>query len=436
MMKKLLLLALAAPLVFGVVPVWASAPTTEEYGDITLAGGFEASHFPEFWDLTAGDLVLSFTYDANGLVDDYGAHAHAWAGLGVRSSCYGDLIPTWLLEGSGVWLATDYDRAANTFDPDPPDAPTQDLDDKLTLQKAGGCGERYCLDGSEGGYDLPAPPPDSGANHGIWFDRDGVGPQQDDDPDTPPPSGSAVPWGSHDGVTYNTGGRYSVVITLHATSAIIGEAYMTVNGQDQGFYGPDWDGGPPDLYPAGMTFSGDMKHLRVFYGLYGDCAIHTVVFEDITVQGHFAITPPPQPWPCYSEPQINIDIQPGSDSNAIDLNEEKALVAVALLGSDSFDVTTVVPNTVLFAGGSPAHDLTDPTVYADHLEDVNGDEWMDLVFHFDTEDLQFYSGSTKARLVAMTHGGLALWGEDDVNVVSGASNRGLLGLPSSGMPEG
>ena len=32
--------------------------------------------------------------------------------------------------GSGVWLATDYDWTANTFNPDPPGAPRLDLDDK------------------------------------------------------------------------------------------------------------------------------------------------------------------------------------------------------------------------------------------------------------------------------------------------------------------
>lgn len=32
-----------------------------------------------------------------------------------------------------------------------------------------------------------------------------------------------------------------------------------------------------------MTFTGDMRHLQVFYGLYGDGVTHSVAFEDITV---------------------------------------------------------------------------------------------------------------------------------------------------------
>lgn len=166
------------------------------------------------------------------------------------------------VQGSGVWLATDYDWAANTFDPDPPGAPTQDLDDKLILQKLGGQGE--------GAYNLPSAPPNPWANHRIWFDRDDVDMWQAMNP-------LAV-----DGGTYNTGGIYDIVITLHADDDTSGTAYMTVNGLDQGFE-TDGNWNTMELTPAGMTFSGDMKHLQVFYGLYGYGATHTVTFEQITV---------------------------------------------------------------------------------------------------------------------------------------------------------
>lgn len=60
---------------------------------------------------------------------------------------------------------------------------------------------------------------------------------------------------------------------------------MTVNGIQQGFYVPNWHPGPPDLYPAGMTFTGDMTKMQVFYGLYGYGATHSVDFENITATG-------------------------------------------------------------------------------------------------------------------------------------------------------
>jgi len=252
----------------------ASTPISKNYGDVTLSGGAQSGNFADVWDLTSCDMVIQFTYNANGLVDS--ANAHAWSALGVRQIGYPNFNPTWDVEGAGVWLATDYDWNAGTLGPDPA-APTLDLDDKLILQKAGGHGE--------GDYNLPSAPPNPWANYAIWFDRDGVDPWQDDDPATPPPGGSAVPWGSHNGQTYNTGGTYDVTITLHANSATSGTAFMTVNGLDQGFYVPDYHAGAPDLYPAGMTFTGDMARMQVYYGLYGYGATHTIAFEDIRVTG-------------------------------------------------------------------------------------------------------------------------------------------------------
>ncbi|UCC63459.1 MAG: hypothetical protein JSV36_22500 [Anaerolineae bacterium] len=277
-MKKRLLLALSLVLILGPMPGLASGPTTRNYGNFTLSGGFQSGHFSESWDLTAGDLILRFTYDATGLVDsvdtdgDGWQDGHAWGELGVRSPCYGDFNPSpW--DEVGVWLVTDYHWATNALDPDPSGAPIQDLDDKLILMR--GCGH------DEGNYNLPSTPPNPCANHAVWFDRDGVDPVQ------------APLWGSIDGVTYNTGGTYEIVITLHATSDTTGEAYMAIHGQSQGFYDPSWHPGPADLMPAGMTFGGDMKHLQVFYGLYGYGATHTIAFNDVTVEGYLGQSPAP-----------------------------------------------------------------------------------------------------------------------------------------------
>ena len=206
--------------------------------------------------LTHGDIEIQITYDANGLVDDFGGAAHAWAELGVRAVGYGDFNPT---EGAGVWLATDYDWTVDTFDPDPVGSPTLDLDDKSILQKAGGHGE--------GDYNLPSTPPNPGANHRVWWDRDGVDPWQNDE-------------------TANTGGIYYVEIRLHATSDTTGEAYMTINGLNQGFE-TDGNWNTIELTPAGMTFTGDMTQMQVFYGIYGYGATHSVSFEDITIKRYY-----------------------------------------------------------------------------------------------------------------------------------------------------
>lgn len=167
------------------------------------------------------------------------------------------------VRGSGVWLATDYDWTANTFDPDPVGAPNLDIDDKMILQGRGGNDEGY--------YDLPSLPAQYWNNYGFWKDRDGVDQWQ------------ALMWGCINGGTYNTNGINNVVITLHATSDTTATAYMTVNGVPQGFYNGPWYNGQPALYPAGLTWVGDMHHLVVFYGMYGYGATHTAVFSGITV---------------------------------------------------------------------------------------------------------------------------------------------------------
>ena len=233
------------------------------YGTVSLNGGFQAGSFGDIWDLTAGPLTVRFTADMNGMVDDYGGDiAHAWAELGIRQVGGGNFNPS----NQGVWLATDYIWAAGGLDPNP----SQDIDDKFILQKIGGHGE--------GDYNLPGTPPVPGKNHRIWFDRDGVDQSQAKSP-------LAV-----DGGTYNTGGRYDIVLTLTATSATTGEAYMTVNGLAQGFEtNSDWS--TMELSPAGMTFNGDMTQMQVFYGLSGYGATHSVRFEDIEVEG----TPIPAP---------------------------------------------------------------------------------------------------------------------------------------------
>jgi hypothetical protein len=374
-MKKLLILVISmAFIALLAVPALAD-PVMVTHDDVTLSGGSTAGHFPEIYDLTACNMTISFKVDLTGMVDDFGGDAHAWCEFGVREVGYGDFNPTWMAEGAGVWLSTDYEWVANTFDPDPVGAPTLDLDDKLILQKGGGMGE--------GSYNLPSAPPNPWANHAVWFDRDGVDQWQ------------AAMWGAIDGVTYNTGGTYDIVITLHADDAANGTAYMTINGEPQGFYDPNWHPGPADLMPAGMTFTGDMTQMQVFYGMFGYGAIHTAVFEDISIEG------------CLYEIPVEVDIKPCSYPNSINLGS-KGVTPVAVLTTDSFDASTIDPITVEFAGALPLRWV---------LEDVDYDGDIDMLFHFKTQELDLYGSSTDATLTGETTYGNPIIGTDSVNIV-------------------
>lgn len=116
---------------------------------------------------------------------------------------------------------------------------------------------------------------------------------------------------------------------------------------------------------------------------------------------------------------IDIDIKPGSDPNSIN-PKSMGVVPVAILGSDTFDVTTVDVTTLAFgpAGAAPRHDLTDASVYADHLQDVNDDGFTDLVSHYRQKETGLVSGDTEACLTGEA-GGIPLEGCDSVRMLGG-----------------
>ena len=76
------------------------------------------------------------------------------------------------------------------------------------------------------------------------------------------------------------------------------------------------------------------------------------------------------------ETEIHIDVKPGGEKNRINLIS-KGQVHVALFGSSTFDVLMVRVNSVRFAGAS---------VVGGSVDDVNGDGFLDLVFHFRIQD--------------------------------------------------
>ena len=105
---------------------------------------------------------------------------------------------------------------------------------------------------------------------------------------------------------------------------------------------------------------------------------------------------------------IAIDIKPGSDPVNPVNPESKGVIPVAVLGSMDFDATQVDFSTVEFGPGkaSPVHD--------GHVENVNGDGFDDMVFHFNTQDTGITCGDTEATLLGETFGGDVFTGTDSV----------------------
>jgi len=121
---------------------------------------------------------------------------------------------------------------------------------------------------------------------------------------------------------------------------------------------------------------------------------------------------------------VEIDIKPGSDPNSINL-KSKGVVPVALLGSESFDVSTVDDSTVTFGPGEAtiAHNSA-------HLEDVNGDGYLDMVLHFRTQELNLDETSEVADLTISSEDAVGSSyashvGQDEVNIVpKGKGSKG------------
>jgi len=111
---------------------------------------------------------------------------------------------------------------------------------------------------------------------------------------------------------------------------------------------------------------------------------------------------------------ISIDIKPGSDPNSINTGS-MGLVPVAILGSATFAVAQVDETTLMFGTASPAHDLSDPTTYNEHIQDVNDDGFDDLVSHYKQKDTGIMCGDTEATLTGVLLDGTPIGGTDSVN---------------------
>ena len=106
-----------------------------------------------------------------------------------------------------------------------------------------------------------------------------------------------------------------------------------------------------------------------------------------------------------------IDIKPGSDRNPIN-PRSKGVIPVAILTTNDFDARGVDPTTVAF--GPDKAGIAHSSV---HLEDVDGDDALDLVLHFRTQDTGIQCGDTAASLTGETFDGVLFEESDSIVTV-------------------
>ena len=113
---------------------------------------------------------------------------------------------------------------------------------------------------------------------------------------------------------------------------------------------------------------------------------------------------------------VTIDIKPGSNPNSINCQNPNAVIPVAILSTATFDATTVDHTTVTFQGASEMH--TNQGLPTRHVEDVDGDGDMDLVFHFRLSATDLTCSSTVGMLTGLTYAGVYVEGSDAINMVN------------------
>jgi hypothetical protein len=115
---------------------------------------------------------------------------------------------------------------------------------------------------------------------------------------------------------------------------------------------------------------------------------------------------------------VRIDIKPDSGSNHINLGA-RGVVPVAILGSDTFDVSTIDLATLSFgpANALPVHDLGMSQSFSGHLEDVNRDGYPDLNTHYRILETGLSCHDESAMLTGRTIDGWYLEGSDSIIAV-------------------
>ena len=107
---------------------------------------------------------------------------------------------------------------------------------------------------------------------------------------------------------------------------------------------------------------------------------------------------------------VALDVRPGSAKDPIN-PKSNGVIPVAILGTSSFDASTVDQVSVRFGTGQASPQGRG------QFEDVNGDGQLDLVLHFRTQDAGIQCGDTSVSITGQTLNGIPIQGSDSITTV-------------------
>lgn len=126
----------------------------------------------------------------------------------------------------------------------------------------------------------------------------------------------------------------------------------------------------------------------------------------------------PQPAQDQLKLGVPIDIEPHVKNNVGFCNGSSLMIPVAVLGSDTFDVSQIDDNSVSFMGAKNLF-LNPITKKAFHLvQDVNRDGKPDAVFNFMLKDTTLMCTSTKATITGTLKDGMIFEGSDTIHMIT------------------
>jgi len=169
----------------------------------------------------------------------------------------------------------------------------------------------------------------------------------------------------------------------------------------------------PQLDDYTINSSGSQNYPIDFstYDVNGDISVEN--FQNLDGHQNFNLEFSPEPGSQIQVAQIvETDIKPGSVTNPINL-KASGEIPVAILSTDSFDTTSINPQTVKFGPNSATE-----THQKGHWEDVDDDGDIDLLLHFKTQDSGLSPPQTEACISGQTLDGIHIIGCDLIHILS------------------